>query len=258
MLKRKKLKLDLSDCNLEQDLLKVGKTATLSDVEKQNSKIYLLHTISQFQNEYSTQELISSQDALVKQDLTIIQKNAGLSSGKKYWLKQQILERIQIPHFNWWFVNKIARNMIATVLLFMFVFSSLILLPVNYRLTKASKWTYLENVNGEVYINRDGQILQANPNVSLQEGDIIVTRKNSTAVIRFMDDSVTRLGEDTSLQIEKMGIDDGQGNLETQISLLLASGRVWAHVVNLMGTNSHFVIKLKMPKPKQLLKHLLK
>ncbi len=134
------------------------------------------------------------------------------------------------------------RSSLASLLVFSVMLGFFVAAPFELRLTRASKWTYLEKVEGEVYINRNGRVWAADPHFALQEGDLIVTRQNSFVAIRFLDDSVTRLGADTSLQIGALHVHPDNA-VNTRIELTLISGQVWASVHNLIGGDSLFSIE---------------
>lgn len=156
-----------------------------------------------------------------------------------------LLERmVQKGRFAWpslWIFRN-WKSSLASVLTFSILLAIFVVAPLELRLTRASKWTFLESVEGEVYINRNGRIFPADPNFALQEGDLIFTRADSFVAIRYLDDSVTRLGENTSLQISRLFVSPDSA-VSTEVELSLISGQVWASVYNLIDGDALFSIE---------------
>lgn len=134
------------------------------------------------------------------------------------------------------------RSGLASVLTFALLLGIFVTAPFDLRMTRASKWTFLEKVSGEVFINRNGRIFGAGPNFGLQQGDLIFTGAGSSVAIRYLDDSVTRLGENTSLEISRLYVRP-ENAVKTQVELSLLGGQVWASVYNLIDGESRFVIE---------------
>ncbi|MGL5830621.1 MAG: hypothetical protein ACRCZE_00555, partial [Candidatus Altimarinota bacterium] len=163
-------------------------------------------------------------------DLNLIEKIMNISGGVNLsvyqvnYLKKNILAQIGDvkPSFVWsnnfW---KTVQAPVATFVLFVVGLGILTVSPLEMKLTKASKWTFLEEVRGEVYVNRDGQILAVDKNFALEEGDLLITRADSFVVVRFLDDSVARLGANTSLEVKKLYVaPENMSRTQVELSLI--------------------------------------
>lgn len=189
-------------------------------------------------------------------ELNLIEKiktvsgEVGLSGYQVNYLRKSILSQLGEvkPQLGWsnnfW---KTFRASVATFVLFVTGLSILAIAPLDTGLTKASKWTFLEEVRGEVYVNRDGQILAVDKDFALEEGDLLITRSDSFVVVRFLDDSVARLGANTSLEVKKLYVSP-ENMSQTQIELALIDGQAWTNVVNLIDDSSVFVIETNQAK----------
>ncbi|MFA5829219.1 MAG: DUF5667 domain-containing protein [Candidatus Gracilibacteria bacterium] len=133
------------------------------------------------------------------------------------------------------------RSVFASVLLVVMMFGTLVLMPFQTPVTFASKLTYIEEFYGQVYVLRNGQNLLAKQEFSLREGDIIITKDKSFATIRFFDDSTSRLGQNTYIQLRKL-YSEPLNNNSTQVEIAVNQGRLWTKVLNLVDEKSHFIV----------------
>ncbi len=174
-----------------------------------------------------------------------VSQQSFLLNSQKKLLFQQILGSIQTRAGSWASIFSLARSWragIASVVTFTMMLSIFVVAPFELRLTRAAKWTFLESVFGEVYVNRDGRIFYVDKDFSIEEGDLVFTRSRSAVSIRYLDDSVTRLGENTSLEIKRLYVRPDNA-VKTQVELSLIGGQVWASVYNLIDSESSFVIE---------------
>lgn len=108
--------------------------------------------------------------------------------------------------------------------------------------TKAATQTTLVELTGHVDIVRDGFVIEAEENMLLKQGDVIVTGPKSTAIIRYIDDSVSRLSSRSELKIIKL-FQDQKNASKTEVEIELTQGRVWNQVVNIVGDESSFIVE---------------
>ena len=106
----------------------------------------------------------------------------------------------------------------------------------------AAAATTLDEIIGSVVIIRDSQAMTVKPGFVLKIDDVIKTGKDSQAVIKFLDQSVSRLSENTEVQISKLFINP-LNKTETLVEIVLNRGRLWNRVVNLIDDFSHFQVK---------------
>ncbi len=231
------LEKDLS--GLSDSLAGLGREEYLSDSQRSGLKASLMGRLSSGQESLpvSLQSLVDGVEE--------VSAPAYLASGQRNLLYRILMEKIQSRArfgFSMFANSRNWRAGLASALVFVLVLGLFVASPLELRVTRASKWTFLEDVQGEVYVNRDGRIMAVDKNFSLQEGDLVFTKLNSFVAIRYLDDSVTRLGENTSLEIKKLYVmpDDA---VQTQVELSLLAGRVWASVYNLVGNQSSFMIE---------------
>lgn len=157
-------------------------------------------------------------------------------------IRQTIEERGSQPFWQSWWLFRNWRSSVATFLIALFGLSIVVVSPFELRTTRASKWTFLTEVKGEVFVNRNGRTMSVDKNFVLEEGDLIFTRSDSFVTVRYLDDSVTRLGDNTSLEIKRLYVRPDNA-VETEVELQLISGQIWASVYNLIDEDAHFAVE---------------
>ena len=78
----------------------------------------------------------------------------------------------------------------------------------------------------------------------LVEWDIIITRDDSLAIIAWPDHSLTRLGANSRLTIERMRVADDYSHIE--LVAVLESGKAWSNIVRTLYPDSR--IEFRLPK----------
>lgn len=137
------------------------------------------------------------------------------------WREQSMLERS----------GSFLRTGMAAFLLVVFAFSAVLIVPFRTS-TVVAKTTYLDQVSGDVKIVRNTLVLEGKSMMKLEEGDKVLTRNGGVATIRFFDDSVSRLAENSSVQMKKLRVAPLNPGI-TQVEVELEEGRMWTRVVNL-------------------------
>ncbi|NRH21381.1 hypothetical protein HOO68_05030 [Candidatus Gracilibacteria bacterium] len=105
---------------------------------------------------------------------------------------------------------------------------------------------YLSVETGKATISR-GDIaidLIAPESYDLQEEDIIITSAESLSSVSWPDHSVTRLGPNTRLTIQRMRVTDDYSKIE--LVAVLESGKVWSNIVRTLYPNSR--VEFRLPK----------
>lgn len=138
------------------------------------------------------------------------------------------------------FPRKVFATVAAVILLITIFFNFSVKIPV----VEASFVTTLEELNGEVIVIREGQEITPQQGFLLKSDDIVKTGASSKAAIRFLDQSVSRLDENTEVKISRLFINP-LNKTETAVELVLQQGRVWSRVINLIDDLSHFQVKAK-------------
>ena len=97
---------------------------------------------------------------------------------------------------------------------------------------------------GDVRIERAGQTLPAPVGMKLQEGDVVVTGRDSSAGVTFNDDSLLSVGPDSALAIDRFVFDTTThaGRFDTSVrqgTLAAVSGKI--------ATQSPDAMKVRTP-----------
>jgi len=159
-------------------------------------------------------------------------------------IKENILSTISKHRFGYNFFMGFGRNWQKVFSVFMIAvlsFSSMVVYFVDIPITMAAKKTSFQNLYGDVEVARDGQTINAFKTMQLEEGDVIITGAGGVAVIRYFDDSISRLYPLTELKIQRL-YQDKDVMSKTKVEVELTHGHVWSQVVNLVGDQSSFEI----------------
>lgn len=129
------------------------------------------------------------------------------------------------------------RLLSSTLVLTIFVGSAFFYGTLN---VKAQTVTRLTEVDGEVYVMRDGHQLPAQAGMLLMQNDVVRTELEAKATIIYYDDSVTRLDSATEVKLDKLYLDKYESSITTQVVLSLNKGDLWVNVPSLAGDDSTF------------------
>jgi hypothetical protein len=135
--------------------------------------------------------------------------------------------------------NRHFRVATSGILLLVFAFTAVFSAPFRIPVTYAH--SYLEEISGDVLVWRGGMLMDAREHQALNEGDMVVTLKDSSVTIRFLDRSVSRLGGNTGVEIKRL-YGDPLNPVMTRVELFLKEGRIWAKVGNLLDDESVFEV----------------
>lgn len=141
-----------------------------------------------------------------------------------------------------WCRTTFVRRAFASGLAFVFVFTVLFNSTFKIELAQASFLTSLESVSGEVEIVRDGSVIVGDAGFILKADDVIRTGEDSKAIIKFLDQSVSRLDENTEIKISRLFVNP-LNKTETTVEVVLNKGRLWSRVINLINNLSSFQVK---------------
>ncbi len=154
-----------------------------------------------------------------------------------------IHERLQLKtrHAYGWFTRSY-KALSAGVLMVAFFVATVFNFALSPTITQASVRTLLEDVSGEVVIVRDGNSFPAHQGFLLKEDDQIKTGEDSRAIVRFLDDSVSRLDENTAITISELSVNP-RDKTETNVEVTVQQGRLWSRVISLINNWSSFQVK---------------
>jgi len=160
-------------------------------------------------------------------------------------IKESIFERIesiQQRSFVWQRVFVFSQKFVSVMSVFIMVLGIFSVFNLRTTIVRAGTFTKLEAFTTDVYVEREGDQLLPFNGMILHEGDRIITGNDGFAVIRYFDDSITRLANNTELVIDKLfKPEDTQAVSYIEVSL--NNGVLWSRVMNLVGKDSSFVVK---------------
>lgn len=133
------------------------------------------------------------------------------------------------------------RQFAASLLIMLLVVGGFSFVNVDTNVVFAAEFTQLVDVNGAVIVERDGKQIDGYKGMELYEKDKVLTNGNAFAVVRFFDDSISRLSPGTILKIEELN--DLDSGVSSYVQIELEDGQVWSKVVSLVTENSAFVVK---------------
>jgi Domain of unknown function (DUF5667)/FecR protein len=137
--------------------------------------------------------------------------------------------------FNW-------QKVLASLMIAVIGITGTLVYIADIPVTMAARVTSFQDLYGTVEVLRDNVIISAADINVLYEEDVIITGADGIAVIRYFDDSITRLSYETELRIKKLYKYKG-AVAETEVGLKLEKGRVWSQVINLVGEESSFQVE---------------
>ncbi len=137
-----------------------------------------------------------------------------------------------------WHIRKIFASALVVLITFMVATVYISDIPV----IKAARQTIITNLSGQVEVVRQSESIDAYSNMYLKQGDILITGSNGTAIVRYIDESVSRLSPNSELKIKKLYQDENKRS-ETKVKIEIKKGRVWNQVINMVGNDSSFEVE---------------
>ncbi len=134
-----------------------------------------------------------------------------------------------------------ATSFVLVVALFFGMFN---FLQTENDVVRAATFTSLKNYDGDVFVEREGDILEIYEGMHLHEGDVIYTFEGGSAVIEYFDSSVSRLSGKTKIVLNRLENIEGASELGG-IEIFVAKGIIWSKVLNLTNPNLFFSVESK-------------
>ncbi|MFA6521398.1 MAG: DUF5667 domain-containing protein [Candidatus Gracilibacteria bacterium] len=226
-----------------EEKLKLCRDIKLSDEKQARMKSFIMSSLKEKKTEeeaFGFSRLISK----IKEVSSTLTPDAMFRAN----LKEKLLTLAEFGRmkrsFNFFGWMKGTRKLGAAIVVALFVFVTVFNFTFNIEKVDASYLTLLEEVSGDVYVIRDGNEILGTSQLLLRADDVIKTGPGSKAVIRFLDQSISRLDENTEIKISKLFVNP-YNKTETAVEVILTEGRVWARVVNLIDNISSFQVKSK-------------
>lgn len=223
---------------LVQDLKMVEKPSLLTE----KKKLIRAHLIGQLS--LKPEEVNSFGFARLIKAILLSVKDFKLDNFKKVSLKERILDAIQIRSQRRFFFAdffSFGRRLVSGVLVFALIFFSYSFLSSDPPVAMASNLTMIDSFDGDVMLERDGQQMDIYLGLQIFEDDKIRTGNEGTVVVRYFDDSVSRLASNSELIINKLTKGDLASKSYIEVSVL--SGNLWSKVVNLVQSSSMFTVR---------------
>lgn len=140
------------------------------------------------------------------------------------------------------FVGTLPRRLTAAGVLSFFLIALVGNLALSPTVSYAHYESIVEEVSGDVVVERDGKVLSAYKGFILKENDVVRTIGNAKASVRFLDQTIGRLAENTSLGLVAQRVNQ-LNKSQTVVEVTLDYGRLWTRVINLIDNNSRFEVK---------------
>ncbi|MBD3330988.1 hypothetical protein GF354_05705 [Candidatus Peregrinibacteria bacterium] len=181
---------------------------------------------------------------------SFIQKTAfgvHLDSIRRAIIKEKIFEIIEGSSQKNYFLQrflKFNKKFISSALVMFMCFTMFSFISVDLRVARAETLTKLKSFEGNVNVIRNGEVLEAYPDMELTELDKIVTGRTAEAEIEYFDDSVSRLSSNTELSINQLSKGDINA-VKSYVEISVDEGRVWSKVINIVDESSYFAVKAK-------------
>lgn len=134
------------------------------------------------------------------------------------------------------------RRIFTLALTCVFLFTLVFHYTFKIERVEAAFLTTLEQTSGSVTVIRGNKSISGAPGFVLRKDDIVRTGNNSRTTIRFLDQSVSRLGENTEIKLSRLFINPSN-KTETFVEIVLHRGRIWSRVINLISNFSSFQVK---------------
>ncbi len=164
--------------------------------------------------------------------------SASLNSALKMRLMTAIARHDDLPVPS--FYNRSFRAVMSVFLLVIFSVTTFFADHSGVPVAMARE-AFLNDVEGDVFVVRDGHLIEGVEDLPLCVGDTVLTHDDSSVTVHFLDDSVGRLGANSNLEIQVL-YSDPDNPLITKVEILLNEGRLWGRVVNLVDERAFFAV----------------
>jgi len=232
--------------DLQQELNKLGESISrLSspNLDIQRKKMLKQSVFSKLENpskEYMPMSLM----AIVSYIKRIVEKTV-IDSNKKVLIKERIIakaENLQQRSFFWSNLFIFNKKLLSSAVVLALFFGMFSFVGIDTNIARAETFSSIDSFIGDVSCERNGKIVDVYKGMYVYENDKILTGKDSSVVIRYFDDSVSRLASNTKLILNKLK-KTKDSIVNSYVEVALVSGEVWAKVINLVGDNAAFVVR---------------
>lgn len=175
----------------------------------------------------------------------VLSEEVKMSVVEKAQMKERIMERIeQVPQTRFFLSNYFGfmKRMMSAALILVLAFGMFSFMSVDTYVVNAGTFTALDSFKGSVSIKRAQSLIPATVGMALMENDKVITGADGSAEIRYFDNSVSRMSSNTEVRINKL-VSPNDNSVNTYVEVSLIEGQVWSRVMNLVESDSSFVVK---------------
>lgn len=179
--------------------------------------------------------------------IRLLAEKIWIAPAQRAMIKEKLMETVESSaqkRFFWSNFFAFGRRALSAALIVFLVFGLFSFLNFNISVVNAATFTTLDAFSGDIHISRGGRFMSPANGMQILENDQLITGADGSAVIRYFDNSVTRLANDTEIVVNKLRR-SGKNSFDSYVEVTLVDGRVWSRVVNLVETKASFVVKAK-------------
>ncbi|MBT3704508.1 hypothetical protein HOG17_01880 [Candidatus Peregrinibacteria bacterium] len=212
----------------------------LSLERKEVMKNRIMHKISS-----TSQSESFKQERGVSRLIKDVARDVWLTDYQRVCMKERIISYIETAKQNRFSFSSalgLTKRFVGAFLAFAMFMGLFNFAGGSLNVASADSFTVIEDMRGEVYVDRDGDQYMAYGEMKLEEGDRVYTGEDGWVSIKFLDDSVARLKEGSEISLSKLFEDSG-GTVVTNVEVEIAHGDMWTRVFNLFEDGDSFVVK---------------
>jgi len=214
-------------------------TPTLDDHKKEMLKNSILFSIKN-----PSEEILPIGLAGIVAYIKKVVENTVLSPSRKALMKERVFakaENLDQRSFFWSNLFIFNKKLLSSAIILALFFGMFSFVGIDTNVVRAETFSTIDSFSGKVDCERNGKTVSVYNGMYVYENDKILTGADGNAVIRYFDDSVSRLSSNTQIVISKLQ----KKIVDSYVEVSLLSGEVWAKVVNLVGDNAAFVVHAK-------------
>lgn len=214
-------------------------TPTLNPQKKEMLKNSILFSIKN-----PSEEMIPVGLAGIVAYIKKVVEKTVLSASRRTLIKERIIAKTENLEQKSFFLSNLFifnKKLLSSAIVLALFFGMFSFVGIDTNVVRAETFSTIDSFSGRVNCERNGKTVSVYKGMYVYENDKIVTGKDGSAVIRYFDDSVSRLASNTQIIISKLQ----KKVVDSYVEVALLSGEVWAKVVNLVGDNAAFVVHAK-------------
>ncbi len=172
----------------------------------------------------------------------VLAQKLKIDNVKKAEVKERVMEGIENGQRKFFF--GFVQRALSGALVVMIAFGVFSFVGMGNHVVMAGTFTMLDSFSGTVSVKRGGKIVRPKFGTVLMENDNLITGIDGSVVIRYFDNSVSRMANNTELVINKL-VKPAGNSIDTYVEISVVNGKIWSRVLNLVESHSVFVVKSK-------------